>query len=105
MIIEQKAENRYTAIKGERVLLTIDRWGDVFRFENNDTRMTVKIVPLDEERTVVEMIEHKRRGKDGKYRKTTRLMQHDMKWALYMAEEKGFIRRAAGNPIETGKKV
>ena len=39
-------------------------------------------------------ITENRRGKDGRYRKTTKLLQSNLFWLDYMLQEKGFIRKA-----------
>ena len=76
------------------ILLTIDKIADnTYRAVNNFTDITIKAIQLDEYRTKTECIEHKTKGKDGKFRKSKKLMEHNTSWLLYMLEEYGFIKK------------
>lgn len=56
--------------------------------------ITAEIIPLDDYKTSVRCIENKKAGKNGKYRKTKLLAEHNTNWLNYMLEKKGFIRKA-----------
>lgn len=89
---ETNTNTFYQCKDGDKVLCTIEKTaGNVFRAINLDTDITCEVVKIDEYKTSVFCIEHKRRGKDGKYRKSKTLLDHNMRWLLYMLENKGFI--------------
>ena len=93
MIIEQLENGVYTSKDGERTLLTVTDLGENrYRAVNLDCDITAEVVPLDEYRTWSRVIEHKRRGKDGRYRRTAKLVEHDSRWLVYMLEKIGMIR-------------
>ena len=95
MVTEVMENGMYKVGDGERVLCTITSLGNnIYRAVNMDCDITAEVVPEDDYITRLKCIEHKRRGKDGKYRKTTKLLQSNLKWFMYMLEEKGFIRKA-----------
>ena len=95
MITEVMENGIYKSCDGERVLCTITSLGNnIYRAVNMDCDITAEVVPEDDYITRLKCIEHKRRGKDGRYRKTTKLLQPNLKWLMYMLEEKGFIRKA-----------
>ena len=78
----------------EKGSLTIDKIADdTYRAVNNFTDITIKAIQIDEYRTQTECIEHKTKGKDGKFRKSKKLMEHNTSWLLYMLEEYGFIKK------------
>ena len=95
MITEVMENGIYKACDGEKVLCTITSLGNnIYRAVNTDCDITAEVVPEDDYITRLKCIEHKRRGKDGKYRKTTKLLQSNLYWLDYMLQEKGFIRKA-----------
>lgn len=95
MITEVMENGIYKVCDGEEVLCTIISLGNnIYRAVNTDCDITAEVVPEDDYITRLKCIEHKRRGKDGRYRKTTKLLQPNLKWLMYMLEEKGFIRKA-----------
>ena len=95
MITETIENGIYKSFDGDRLLLTITSLGNnTYRAVNMDCDITAEVVPEDDYMTRLTCIEHKRRGKDGRYRKTTKLLQHNLKWLMYMLQEKGFIRKA-----------
>lgn len=95
MVTEVMENGMYKACDGEEVLCTIISLGNnIYRAANTDCDITAEVVPEDDYITRLKCIEHKRRGKDGRYRKTTKLLQHNLKWLMYMLEEKSFIRKA-----------
>lgn len=95
MITEVMKNGIYKVCDGEEVLCTIISLGNnIYRAVNTDCDITAEVVPEDDYITRLKCIEHKRRGKDGRYRKTTKLLQPNLKWLMYMLEEKGFIRKA-----------
>ena len=86
--------NKYVVENNGEILLTIERVSEnTYHAKNKFTDMTAEIIPLDEYRTQARCIEHKRAGKDGKFRKTTKLWEHNLKWLVYMLEEIGFISK------------
>lgn len=94
--------NKYVAENEGEVLLTIEKVSEnIYHARNNFTDMTVEIIPLDEYRTQTRCIEHKTAGKDGKFRKSTKLLDSNVNWLVWMLEKKGFINKR--KPIN-GKK-
>ena len=95
MVTEVMENGMYKVCDGERVLCTITSLGNnIYRAVNMDCDITAEVVPEDDYITRLKCIEHKRRGKDGRYRKTTKLLQSNLSWLNYMLQEKGFIRKA-----------
>ena len=95
MVTEVMENGMYKVCDGERVLCTITSLGNnIYRAVNMDCDITAEVVPVDDYITRLTCIEHKRRGKDGRYRKTTKLLQSNLSWLNYMLQEKGFIRKA-----------
>jgi hypothetical protein len=93
MIIERLENGVYTSKDGDRTLLTVTDMGENrYRAVNLNFDITAEVVPLDEYRTRSRVIEHKRRGKDGRYRRTAKLVEHDSRWLVYMLEKIGMIR-------------
>ena len=95
MVTEVMENGMYKVCDGERVLCTITSLGNnIYRAVNMDCDITAEVVPEDDYITRLKCIEHKRRWKDGRYRKTTKLLQSNLYWLDYMLQEKGFIRKA-----------
>ena len=95
MVTEVMENGMYKVCDGERVLCTITSLGNnIYRAVNMDCDITAEVVPEDDHITRLKCIEHKRRGKDGRYRKTTKLLQSNLSWLDYMLQEKSFIRKA-----------
>lgn len=95
MIKEVMRNGVYQIFDGNKSLLIITSLGNnTYRAVNMDCDITAEVVPEDDYITRLKCIEHKRRGKDGRYRKTTKLLQPNLKWLMYMLEKKGFIRKA-----------
>lgn len=95
MITERMENGMYQSFDGDRLLLTItDLGNNCYRAVNSVTDITVEAIPLDDYRTKISCIEHKRAGKDGRYRKTKKLINHSMSWMDYILQEVGFIRKA-----------
>lgn len=77
------------------ILLTITSLGNnTYRAVNKFFDITAEIIPLDDYRTSVRCIEHKKADKNGKYRKTKLMAEHNTNWLNYMLQKKGFIRKA-----------
>ena len=94
MITEVMEGSIYKSFNGDRLLLTITSLGNnIYRAVNMDCDITAEVEPVDDYTTKLKCIEHKRRGKDGRYRKTTKLLQHNLSWLDYMLENVGFIRK------------
>ena len=95
MVTEVMENGMYKVCDGDEVLCTIISLGNnIYRAVNTDCDITAEVVPEDDYITRLKCIEHKRRGKDGRYRKTTKLLQSNLSWLNYMLQEKGFIRKA-----------
>ena len=95
MIAEVMENGIYKAFDGDMVLCTITSLGNnIYRAVNMECDITAEIEPEDDYITRLKCIEHKRRGKDGRYRKTKKLLQSNLFWLDYMLQEKGFIRKA-----------
>ena len=94
MIKENFDGNVYTAVSDGELICTIERIDkNTYHVKNKFTDMTAEIIPLDEYRTQQRCLEHKRAGKDGKFRKSKALIEHNLNWLQWMLEEKGFIRK------------
>lgn len=91
--------NKYVVENNGEMLLTIEKISDntYHAKKNKFTDMTVEVTPLDECRTQTRCIEHKTAGKDGKFRKSKKLLDSNVNWLVWMLEEKGFINKR--NPI------
>ena len=95
MVTEVMENSIYKSFDGDRLLLTITSLGNnIYTAVNMECDITAEVVPEDDYITRLKCIEHKRRGKDGRYRKTTKLLQSNLSWLNYMLQEKGFIRKA-----------
>lgn len=94
MVKEIKESNVYKIIDGDKILLTIgDLGGNVYKAVNKNTIIIGKIVPLDEHRTELSLIENKKADKNGRYRKTKKLADHKLSWLHSMVERAGFVRK------------
>ncbi len=77
------------------VVLTITALGNnTYRAVNKFWDITAEIIPIDEYRTQTRCIENKKADKNGKFRKSKALVEHNTNWLRYMLEEKGFIRKS-----------
>ena len=95
MITEIRTENTYTCLDGDKTLLTVTSKGNnVYRAVNNFFDITAEVVPLDDYRTSLHCIEHKAKGKDGRFRKSNTLLQHNLSWLRFTLEDIGFIRKS-----------
>lgn len=94
MIKEVMENGIYKSIDGDRVLLTIESLeNNVYKAKNDFMEITAEVIPLNDYETKMKCIEYKKADKNGRYRKSTTLLNHYMKWLDYILEEKGFIRR------------
>lgn len=94
MFTETKIDGKYQSFRDGNFLLTIEELGNnVYKATNNFFTITAEVIPLDDYRTQIHCIEHKRADKNGVYRKTTKLLDHNMSWLDYILEDKGFIRK------------
>lgn len=94
MIKEIKENNVYKMVDGEEILLTVEDLGDdVYKAVNENIIIIGKIVPLDEHRTELSLIENKKADKNGRYRKTKKLANHNLIWLHSVVERAGFIRK------------
>ena len=95
MIIEKMENGVYTMHNEDELLLTItDMGNNVYRSVNMECDITAEVIPIDEYTTNIKCLEYKRRGRDGKYRKTTTMFSHNLKWLSYILEETGFLRKS-----------
>lgn len=86
--------NKYVAENNGEILLTIERIsGNTYHAKNKFTDTTAEIIPLDEYRTQTRCIEYKTAWKDGKFRKSTKMLDHNVNWLVWMLEKKGFINK------------
>ena len=86
--------NKYIVENDGEILLTIERVSEnTYHAKNKFTDMIAEVIPLDEYRTQTRCIEHKTAGKDGKFRKSKKLLDHNVNWLVWMLEEKGFISK------------
>lgn len=93
MFREIKSENRYVAYNGDDEICVIESLGDnKYHAHNNECDIVAEIIPIDDYKTQLSLISHKRRGKNGKYRKSNKLAEHNLFWLNYMLQQKGFIR-------------
>lgn len=77
------------------ILLTITALGNnTYRAVNKFFDITAEIKPLNDYRTSVRCIGNRKADKNGKYRETRLLAEHNTNWLNYMLQEKGFIRKA-----------
>lgn len=93
----KRMENKLEIIDTDRneVMCTIEDLGnDIYKATNKFTQITAEIKPLDDFRTMTRCVENKRSDKNGRYRKTKELAEHNTSWLMYMLEEYGFIRKA-----------
>lgn len=94
MIKEIRTDNTYTCMDENGVLLTItSEANNVYYAINTTFYITAEVVPVDEYRTMARCIDNKMKGKDGRYRKTKRLLDSHLRWLVYMLEEQNFIRK------------
>lgn len=97
MIIETMENGVYQSIDTENnneILLTITSLeNNVYRAINNSFDIMAEIIPVDDFSNKVKCIEYKRADKNGRYRKTTKLLNHTLSWLDWILEEKGFIRK------------
>lgn len=94
MIIETMKDGIYQSFNDDKLLLTITALGNnIYRAVNMSFDITAEIIPIDDYSNKARCIEHKRADKNGRYRKTTKLLQSNLSWLDWMLEEKGFIRK------------
>ena len=94
-MIEILENGVYTAKDENRILCTIiDLGNNIYRAVNLNSDITAEIYSIDEYKTYLRCIENKNRSKDGKYRKSKKLAEHNTRWLAYMLEKKGFIRKS-----------
>ena len=78
----------------EELLLTIKVLGDnMYEVENKFTKIVGYAETLDEHRTEYRIDEHYSKGKNDRWYKTKKLLEHNSKWFTYILAEKGFINK------------
>lgn len=81
------------------IMLTITALGNnTYRAVNRFMDITAEIIPIDDYKTSLKCIENKKTDKNGHYRKSKALAEHNTNWLNYVLQEKGFIRKA--KPME-----
>lgn len=94
MIKEIKDKNSYCVYENNTIICEITKLtDDTYYFQTRDTIMVLKVKVIDDYYTSIQTLRHETKTKNGYYRKSTKLLQHNQKWGLYMLEEKGFIRK------------
>lgn len=94
MIKEIRTEEAYCAYDDNSIICQIVKLADdSYYFQTLDMVMTLEVKVIDDYRTSVRTLRHETKTKNGYFRKSTKLLQHNQKWGLYMLEEKGFIRK------------
>lgn len=96
MIEYKRTESKLEIIDTDRniIMCTIESLGnDIYKATNKFTQITAEIKPIDDFRTMTRCVENKKVDKNGKYRKTKVLAEHNTSWLRYMLEEYGFIRK------------
>ena len=97
MVTEVMENGIYKSCDGEMVLCTITSLGNnIYRAVNMECDITEEVVPADDYKTRLKWIEHKGRGKDGRYRKTKKLlmlfwMKQKNLYVLWMRTMKQYI--------------
>ena len=97
MIVDKMENGVWTRTETEskEVLCKIENLGNnIYRATNKFTQVTAEIIPLDDYMTQTKCIENKRVDKNGRFRKTNTLADHNTMWLCYMLQEYGFIRKA-----------
>lgn len=93
----KRTESKLEIIDTDRnvIICTIESLGnDIYKATNKFTQITAEIKPLDDFRTMTRCVENKKADKNGRYRKTKELTEHNTSWLCYMLEKYGFIRKA-----------
>ena len=95
MVKEVRTDNEYKCIDDVRnkVICRIEKNGNIYHAKNDMMDLTAEVVVLNDYETLVNSIEYKRKGTDGRYYKTKNLLPYALNWLVYMLEEKGFIRK------------
>jgi len=76
-----------------RLLLTITELGnDNFLVENAGTKIQGKCVRISDNKTQVCLDFHQKKGKNGRWYNTKKLVNHDMSWFDYILKEYGFVK-------------
>ena len=93
--VKEVFENgKYKMFDGDDILCVVEKLdNDIYRAKNLDCDITCQIAPIDDYTVSITTIDYKRRGKDGKYRKTTKLIDSNSKWLWYMLENLGWIEK------------
>lgn len=97
MIVDKMENGIWTRTDTDEneVLCKIESLGNnVYKATNCFTKITAEIVPIDDYKTLIRCIENKQADKNGVYRKTKKLADHNASWLNYMCQEIGFVRKA-----------
>ena len=88
-------DNKYTAYdENNNILLTIEKIGEcTYKAKNQYSVIVAKIEVVDDYKTLITCIENKNICKNGVYRKSNKLKDHNLSWLNYMLQTKGFIRK------------
>ena len=97
MIVDKMENGIWTRTDTDKneVLCKIESLGNnVYKATNCFTKITAEIVPIDDYKTLIRCIENKQADKNGVYRKTKKLADHNASLLNYMCQEIGFARKA-----------
>jgi hypothetical protein len=90
-----KKDNQTMYYIDDDLLLTITDLNDNhFIVQNNSTKIEGKLYIVDEFITEIQIMNHKRKDTIGRWRKNTKLLEHNTKWFSYILQDRGFIRKA-----------
>ncbi len=84
----------YTCLneKGETICIIESLGDNIYKAKNKSLQIISEIKFLDNGNKFMKCIENKNADKNGRFRKSNKLMVHNMQWLAYMLEEKGIIR-------------
>ena len=87
-------DDKYVVENNGEILLTIEKLNKkTYHAKNKFIDITAEIMLINEYEVQTNCIEYKRVGKDGKFRKTEKLIDYYMHWLVYMLKAKGFISK------------
>lgn len=88
------SNDNYRIYLGDKLLLEITKNKDTYTTKNDFAMTTAKVIPLNEYETQCILISNKLKQKNGVYRETKKLAQHNLAWIHYILEKYGLIRKS-----------
>lgn len=80
----------------DTLVLTITVLGDhKYEVVNNSYRIVGYVKALDDINTVVSIFEHYSKGKNNRWYKTKKLIDHNSRWFSYILSAKGFLNETS----------